>query len=35
MKSEECDVALAFTDRLPAAQMEVKRLCGQAFEQQE
>ena len=35
MKSEECDVALAFTDLLPAAQMEVKRLCGQAFEQQE
>ena len=35
MKSEECDVALAFTDLLPAAQVEVKRLCGQAFEQQE
>ena len=35
MKSEECDVALAFTDLLPAAQMQVKRLCGQAFEKQE
>jgi hypothetical protein len=35
MKSEECDVALAFTDLLPAAQVEVRRLCGQAFEQQE
>ena len=35
MKSEECDVALEFTDLLPAAQVEVKRLCGQAFEKQE
>ena len=35
MKSEECDVALAFTDLLPKAQAVVKRLCGLAFEKQE
>ena len=35
MKSEECDVALVFTDLSPKAQAVVKRLCGLAFEKQE
>ena len=35
MKSEECDVALVFTDLSPKAQAVVRRLCGLAFEKQE
>ena len=35
MKSEECEVALLFTDLSPKAQSAVKRLCGLAFEKQE
>jgi hypothetical protein len=35
MKSEECDVALVFTDLSPKAQAAVKTLCGLAFEKQE
>ena len=34
MKSEECDVALAFTDLSPKAQAVVKSQSGQAFEKQ-
>jgi|SRR5450759_2007632 hypothetical protein len=35
VKSEECAVALVFTDLSPTAQAVVKRLCGLAFEKQE
>lgn len=35
MKSEECAVALVFTELSPKAQAMVKRLCGPAFEKQE
>ena len=35
MKSEECEVALVFTDLSPTAQAGVHKLCGLAFEKQE
>jgi c-di-GMP-binding flagellar brake protein YcgR len=35
MKSEECAVALEFTDLSPTAQEVVTRLCGRASDQQE